>query len=162
MALPLHAFALVVVRHADRFLLIQERKFEQSWYFPAGRVDPGERLVDAAVREAREETGLAVRLTGLYRLEHRPAPPAPGPLGPGPESVRLRVFFAAEAVDPTARPKEQPDAHSLRAVWLTRAEIGDGRALRGDEVLDVIDGVLAGAPVHPLDLLVEDLRGWRR
>ena len=37
-------FALVVVRRGDRFLLVHERKHGQTWYLPAGRVEPGETL----------------------------------------------------------------------------------------------------------------------
>jgi len=32
-----------VVRDEDRFLVVQERKHEQRWYLPAGRVELGER-----------------------------------------------------------------------------------------------------------------------
>lgn len=146
--LSLHAFALVVVRHERRFLMIQERKDERGWYFPAGRVDPGETFTAAAVRETREEAGVDVTLAGLYRIEHRP----------GPRGTRVRAWFAATA-DPRAPVKQDADEHSLQAAWLTRDQLA-ARTLRGDEVLDVVDGVLAGAPVHPLALLVEELRGW--
>ena len=43
------------------FLLIF-RKYRGDWTFPKGKVDPGEHLLTAAVREVREETGFAVSL----------------------------------------------------------------------------------------------------
>jgi len=43
------------------FLLIF-RKYRGDWTFPKGKVDPGEHLLTAAVREVREETGFAVLL----------------------------------------------------------------------------------------------------
>ena len=43
------------------FLLIH-RSYRSDWTFPKGKVDPGEHVLAAAVREVREETGFAVRL----------------------------------------------------------------------------------------------------
>jgi 8-oxo-dGTP diphosphatase len=55
------------------FLLVY-RKFRDDWTFPKGKVDPGEHLLTAAVREVREETGMAVELgvplpTQTYEIE---------------------------------------------------------------------------------------------
>ena len=42
-------------------LLIHRPKYD-DWSFPKGKLDPGEHLVTAAVREVAEETGLDIRL----------------------------------------------------------------------------------------------------
>lgn len=152
--IPLHAFALVLVRHEERFLLVEERDGE--WYFPAGRVDAGETISEAALRETREEAGIDVRLTGVYRIEQRPTPPPK-------TGMRIRAFFAAVPIDASTPLKSTSDEHSRRAAWLTLDEIRDGRPLRGDEVLDVISAIAWGqVTVHPLGLLVEEARPWSK
>jgi len=66
--IPTWFFAVVVVRRADRFLLVRERKHGQTWYLPAGRVEPGETLSAAACRETMQEAGIAITLTGVLRI----------------------------------------------------------------------------------------------
>lgn len=49
--------AEVVLQKDDKFLLVQEKQAKAygKWNLPAGKVDKGESLEQAAVREAREE-----------------------------------------------------------------------------------------------------------
>ncbi|MEU8657133.1 NUDIX hydrolase [Actinoplanes philippinensis] len=56
--------AAAVVVQNGRVLLIRRVVSEGrlSWQFPAGKVDPGERPSEAAVRETLEEVGLAVQV----------------------------------------------------------------------------------------------------
>lgn len=57
------AAAAVVVREDGRLLLIRRGTEPQRgrWSVPGGRVEPGETVAEAAVREAFEETGARVR-----------------------------------------------------------------------------------------------------
>jgi 8-oxo-dGTP diphosphatase len=59
------AVAGVVLRDSEgRYLLVQERQARAYglWNLPAGHVDAGETVQEAALREAYEETGLVVEL----------------------------------------------------------------------------------------------------
>jgi ADP-ribose pyrophosphatase YjhB (NUDIX family) len=63
--------AAVVLVSADDKLVLVRRGIEPAigrWSFPAGYVDRGESVEDAAVREVGEETGLDIQLTSLIGL----------------------------------------------------------------------------------------------
>ncbi len=146
--IPTHAFSLVIVRRGAEFLLVKERKHGQRWYIPAGRVEPGETLADAAVRETLEESGVPVALDGILRIEHTPAP----------GGARLRAIFTAHPTSDVA-PKSVPDDESLGAAWVTLADL-HRYELRGQEVRTLLEHVEAGGTVHPLSLLVPEGTPW--
>lgn len=148
--LPTYFFALVVVRLGHRFLIVHERKHGQLWYLPAGRVEAGESLIDAACRETLEETGVPIVPEGILRIEHSAT--AAG--------VRCRVFFVARPQDDTP-PKSVPDAESLEAAWVSLAEL-PRYPLRGDEVAEIFHYVAGGGPIFPLSLLCAEGTPWKR
>lgn len=143
--IPTWYFALVVVRRGHRFLLTQERKYGATWSIPGGRVEPGESLASAAVREVLEETGVPAKLDGVLRVEH----------SPGESSARIRVIFLGSPLDDTA-PKAVPDDESLGAAYLTLDEIRE-RPLRGAELRVLLETVADGCQVFPLDLLGSEM-----
>jgi 8-oxo-dGTP diphosphatase len=55
------AAGAVVFRPGKRVLLVHRPRYD-DWSFPKGKLDPGEHVTSAAVREVSEETGLHVRL----------------------------------------------------------------------------------------------------
>src|SRR5688500_66815 len=60
-----------IIRTDDGRLVLVRRAIEPGyglWVFPGGYVDRGEPIIEAAVREAREESGLEVRIDGLVNI----------------------------------------------------------------------------------------------
>jgi 8-oxo-dGTP pyrophosphatase MutT (NUDIX family) len=142
--LPTWYFALVVVRRGHRFLLTQEQKYGGTWSIPGGRVEPGESLENAAVREVFEETGVPVQLDGILRVEHTAGTR-------DNDTCRMRVLYAGTPIDDTA-PKTSADEESLGAAYLTLDEIRK-LPLRGAELCALLESVASGRQIFPLDLL---------
>jgi ADP-ribose pyrophosphatase YjhB (NUDIX family) len=63
----------VVIEVSGRIVLIRRKNPPFGWALPGGFVDAGEKAEDAAVREAKEETGLDVTLTALLGVYSDPA-----------------------------------------------------------------------------------------
>ncbi|MEK7723746.1 MAG: NUDIX domain-containing protein [Acidobacteriota bacterium] len=143
--IPTWFFALVVVRKDDKFLLVHERKHEQKWYLPAGRIEPREDFIKAAQRETLEETGVSVKIEGILKIQHTP-------MFDG--SARVRFIVIASPEDDTP-PKSEPDEESLEAAWMTLEEMKNIE-LRGNEVLELFEYVANGAPIYPLNLITSE------
>jgi len=95
-----------VIELADRpgrpIVLIERRNPPPGWALPGGFVDVGESLEQAAVREAREETSLAVRLKALLGCYSDPAR--------DPRGHTVSPVYVAEAA---GEPVAADDARSL-------------------------------------------------
>lgn len=113
----------VVAQRQGRILLVR-RNLEPhrgEWSFPSGYVDAGEALEAAAIREAKEETGLDVRITRLLGAYSTPGERVifiayagrvtRGRVLVGAECQDVRYFFP-DALPPLAFPH---DANILRA-----------------------------------------------
>jgi ADP-ribose pyrophosphatase YjhB (NUDIX family) len=92
----------VIIELADGIVLIKRKNPPFGWALPGGFVDYGESLEAAAVREAREETSLDVRLVsqlGAYSDPRR-----------DPRHHTISVVFIAEA---GGRPRAADDAAEI-------------------------------------------------
>ena len=62
----------VLTKKDNKVLMVQENwgNVKGMWNFPAGHLDENENIFDGAVREAKEETGYDVKLTGLVNIQN--------------------------------------------------------------------------------------------
>lgn len=133
-----------IISRAGRFLVVEEWAGDKLVINqPAGHLEPGESLLDAVIRETREETGWSFRpdsLIGVYLWEH-----------PNRTHSYLRLAFGGEALDHD--PRLPLDEGIERALWLTPEELESRREdLRSPLVLRCIQDCLNGER-YPLDLL---------
>lgn len=133
-----------VIEREGRFLMVEEEtpaglRLNQ----PAGHLDPGESLMDAVVREAREETAhvfVPEALVGVYQWRLMPQ-----------DVSYLRFTFSGSASDEIAG--QALDAGIVRALWMTEAELRESASRhRSPLVLRSLDDWMAGKR-FPLDLL---------
>ncbi len=98
-----------VITTVDEQIVLVRRAIDPGyglWVFPGGYVDRGEEITAAAVREAREEAGLQVRLDGLINIYSYPGRPViivvyrasvvGGDLRVDEESLEIRAFSREE------------------------------------------------------------------
>jgi len=139
---PATVAAVTIPVNANGDVLLTQRAFrgmyDGMWVFPGGHVDKGESLMTAAVREVREETGLAVDVQTLQPLA----------VWEGAVSSRKKqfcvVFFAADAMCDNAHActMELQTKEVHRAAWVSKEmlpRILDTHVLHSDTE---IDGVL--------------------
>jgi ADP-ribose pyrophosphatase len=109
----------------NRVLLVRQYRLparQYLWELPAGRVDPGEKLLSAAKRELREETGYRARqwkkLAEFW--------PSPGFL-----AEKMTIFLCTGLVPGEAKPMED---ERIEMRWFTRRELDD--MVRGRKITD--------------------------
>ena len=139
--LPRVSVATVVVRDGKMLFVEEHSTRGLVLNQPAGHLDPGETLLQAAVRETLEESAWTVRLTHLVGLYQWRAPD-------GQDFVR--VGFAA---DPVAHdPARELDTGIVRALWLSPEELhAENARLRSPLVQALVDDWRAGAR-YPLEM----------
>ncbi|MFP5305799.1 MAG: NUDIX hydrolase [Gammaproteobacteria bacterium] len=139
-----HVVVACVVERDGRFLIVEEHiNGELRINQPAGHWEQHETLIEAARREALEETRWEVEPSAVLGLYHHDPPD----LGYG----FLRVAFVAHAL--RERPELPLDSGIVRARWMSRDEVVAAAALhRSPMVLRCIDDYLAGRR-YPLDLI---------
>jgi 8-oxo-dGTP diphosphatase len=110
---PVPCVGIVCLRD-DSVLLIRRGTppRQGEWSLPGGRIEPGERAVDAALRELREETAVEAEITGLIDVVD----------GVFPEAGRHYVLIDYAARWVSGEPVAGDDAAEARFVGLDEVD----------------------------------------
>jgi 8-oxo-dGTP diphosphatase len=129
----------------DLLVAIIYRGRYKDWSFPKGKVDPGETLAEAAIREIKEETGLKVKL-GV------PLSTVSYPIDKG--KTKVVHYWATRVSDKAvANSKFKPDEEVSEVVWVKPDQAFEKLSYKHDrellqEVLDLRkNGMLKTKPL---------------
>ncbi|HEU4780352.1 MAG TPA: NUDIX hydrolase [Steroidobacteraceae bacterium] len=126
-----------IAEQDGRFLMVEERsRGRLVLNQPAGHLEDRETLLEAVIREAREETAWRFRpeaLVGVYLWRN-----------PVDERSFLRFAFCGTVDD--HQPKQPLDIGIVRAVWMTHEQLlSQSARLRSPLVLRCLDDFLRGS-----------------
>ena len=107
---------MMAVDAKKRVLLVRQYRLPAEkylWELPAGRLDPGEKPLQAARRELAEETGYRARTwTKLASFW----------VSPGYVQERMTIFLATDLTEGQATPM---DDEQIESRWFTRKEMAE-------------------------------------
>lgn len=89
---PVPTVDILITIPGQGIVLIERGNPPPGWALPGGFIDYGESAEQAALREAREETGLDVELTGLLGVYSDPRR--------DPRQHTISTVFTAQAINP--------------------------------------------------------------
>ena len=116
---------MMAVDSKKRILLVRQYRLPANsmmWELPAGRLDPGEKPLDAAKRELAEETGYSARKWSKLATFYG---------SPGYVSEKMTIFLATKLTEGEAHPM---DDERIECGWFSSKEID--KMLESGKIID--------------------------
>jgi ADP-ribose pyrophosphatase YjhB (NUDIX family) len=135
-----------ICERKGKILMVKEYRPEEGHVLnqPVGKLEFGESVFDATIREVREETGLDIELTyflGAYVWL----------ISNGNTSIRF--CFVARVVGGELRVEPRTDKEIVQPVWLSREELRESEnKFRNPVTEKCLDDYFAGIR-HPLEVV---------
>lgn len=120
-----YVVAAALINDKDEVLMMQEAKQSCAgkWYLPAGRMEKGETICEAAAREVLEETGLIMNTTTLLLVECA-------------SGSWIRFVVTGVVTGGTLKTPSQADSESLQAKWVSNlSEL----SLRAKDIMVIVE-----------------------
>lgn len=135
-----------LIEQDGNFLFVMEAKPQAKgkYNLPSGGLELGESITEAAIREAKEETGLGVELQNLIGIYQRPISRESG------NSITNFVFYAKATSGELTVSEEHPEVRYLSHEEITSLE--SQGLLRSPYILAVIQDHLNGKSL-PLETI---------
>jgi ADP-ribose pyrophosphatase YjhB (NUDIX family) len=139
----IHLTVATVVKRDNSFLMVKETEFGRSVINqPAGHVEPGEDIIDAAVRETYEETGWNVEIENLIGIYSSKAKVS--------GITYYRLAFSARVISHDEQACIDQDIDEV--LWLTMEQISSNSdRLRSELVISCINDFNQGL-IFPLEI----------
>ncbi len=116
---------ICLIHQEDRYLLQDRVKKDwEGFTFPGGHIEPGESIVDAVIREMKEETGLTIKAPRLCGVKQFPI-----------DGGRYLVFlFETDQFEGEVR-----DSEEGKMYWVKRSELSNVNLVEDfDEMIEVM------------------------
>ena len=143
-----HVTVATVVEKDGKFLFVEEHTegvMHTVFNQPAGHVECGESIIQAAIRETMEETGYAVDIDALLGI-YTYTPPM------FPDRTYFRFCFLAHVLE--YFPEAELDKGIVGPKWMTLDELQESARARSPLVIKAVQDRLSGQK-YPLSLVYE-------
>ena len=139
-----------IIKKDNKILMIKENKseFHGKWNYPAGKVEEFEKITEAAMREAFEETGCKVKLKGVLPIANADLE----------KETHVIIHFLAEMVEEcNSFDKEE----IMEAKWIDIEDIKKMKKeeLRGYELNTKVIEDIENDRIYPLALFDNNTYG---
>lgn len=139
--------AQTYVEKEKKILMVQENKegIKGKWNMPAGKLEDNESIIEAAIREVKEETGIDVKINGILAIQENIAE----------FGQLIIIYFIGEYISGSIS-FDNKEISNVK--WMTKEEIKkmNKSKIRGSETINKVIALASKKPISMSRLMVEN------